>query len=253
MRRRWTARPLSSLLERLPSQCHVCRAWPSRPVCDDCVARFARPVARCRTCALPVHGGAAQCGECVRQPPPLDRCLAAFDYAWPWPDCIAEFKFRAQTGWAGPFATLLRSAPWVEPALEDCDRVLPMPLSAARLRERGFNQALELARRMAPGKVDAGLLLRTRDTAAQSGLGRAERLRNLEGAFALEPLRAPEVRGRRIVLVDDVMTSGASLFSTAAVLRAAGAAHVTALVLARTEAPEASARPARTPSPPRAA
>ncbi len=130
---------------------------------------------------------------------------------------------------------LMRSAPWAEPALERADLVLPMPLSPVRLRERGFNQAFELARRLAPGKTDAGLLIRTRDTPAQSGLTRAERLRNLQGAFAIEPLRASQVRGRRIVLVDDVMTSGASLFSAAQALRTGGAAHVSAIVLARTE------------------
>lgn len=237
------AHSLRSLLERLPSQCHVCRAWPSRPVCDACVARFAPQMPRCHTCALPVHGGAMQCGDCLRHAHALDRCLAAFSYVWPWPECIAQFKFRSQTGWATPFATLLLSTPWVEPALERCDLVLPMPLSAARLRERGFNQAFELARRLAPRKSDATLLLRTRDTPAQSGLARAERLRNLEGAFALEPSRASSVTGRHIVLVDDVMTSGASLFAAAAVLRTAGAAHITAIVLARTDAPNAIAAP----------
>lgn len=228
---------VSSLLDRLPSQCAVCRAWPSQPVCDACVARFAPPTPRCTTCALPVPTGVPRCGDCVRHPPPLDACLAACTYAWPWPGPIGEFKFQGHAGWAAPFATLMRSAPWTEPALERCDLVLPMPLSAARLRQRGFNQALELARRLAPAKTDATLLLRTRDTPAQSGLSRAERLRNLRGAFALEPLRAEAVRGRRIVLVDDVMTSGASLFTAAATLRGAGAAHLTALVLARTELP----------------
>jgi ComF family protein len=201
------------------------------------VARFAPPAARCTTCALPVPEGVTRCGECVQHPPPLDACLAACTYAWPWPDCIAGFKFRGDAGWAGPFATLLRSAPWVEPALEQCDIVLPMPLAPGRLRERGFNQALELARRMAPGKTDANLLLRTRETPAQSGLARAERLRNLQGAFAVEPLRAEKIRDRRIVLVDDVMTSGASLFAAAEALRLAGAAHITAVVLARTDLP----------------
>ncbi|MEP6723503.1 MAG: phosphoribosyltransferase family protein, partial [Variovorax sp.] len=105
-------------------------------------------------------------------------------------------------------------------------------------RERGFNQALELVRRLAPDKTDATLLLRTRETPAQSGLTRAERLRNLRSAFAIEPLRAAEVRGRRVVLVDDVMTSGASFFAAAEVLRSAGAAHITAVVLARTDAPQ---------------
>ncbi|RZI92896.1 MAG: ComF family protein [Variovorax sp.] len=238
MRNAWTDLPLTSWLDRLPSQCAVCRAWPSRPVCDACVTRFAPPTARCATCALPVPKGVAQCGDCVRHPPPLDACLAACAYAWPWPDCIAQFKFHGEAGWAAPLATLMRSAPWVEPALEDCDLVLPMPLSRARLRERGFNQALELARRLAPDKTEATLLLRTRETAVQSDLPRAERLRNLRGAFALEPLRPDAVRGRRVVLVDDVMTSGASLFAAAEVLRTAGAAHITAVVLARTELPD---------------
>jgi len=238
MRSGLAARPFFALLDRLPSQCAVCRAWPSRPVCDACVARFAPPTPRCATCAVPVPAGVPRCGECVRHPPPLDACLAACAYVWPWPGHIGEFKFQGQAGWAAPFATLMRSAPWVEPALERCDLLLPMPLSRARLRERGFNQALELARRLAPRKTDPALLLRTRDTPAQSGLTRAERLRNLRGAFAVEPLRAAELRDRRIVLVDDVMTSGASLFAAAQVLRHAGAAHVAGLVLARTDPPQ---------------
>lgn len=227
-------RPFTSWLDRLPSQCAVCRAWPARPVCDACVARFALPAPRCRRCALRVAAGVALCGECLLHPPPLDACVAACSYVWPWPECIARFKFRGEPGWAAPLATLMRSAPWAEPALECCDMVLPMPLAPARLRQRGFNQALELARRLAPDNTDATLLLRTRETLAQSGLARAERLRNLRGAFALEPLRAAAVSGRRIVLVDDVMTSGASLFAAAQVLRTAGAAHIAAIVFART-------------------
>ncbi len=228
-------RPVASWLDRLPSQCAVCHAWPARPVCDACVARFALPVERCRGCALPVAAGASHCGECLSRPPPLDACVAACSYVWPWPQCLAQFKFQGQAGWAGPLATLMRSAPWAEPALERCDLVLPMPLAPLRLRERGFNQALELARRLAPHKTDATLLLRTRETPAQSGLTRAERLRNLRGAFALEPLRAAAVSGRHVLLVDDVMTSGASLFAAAQVLRSAGAAHIAGLVLARTD------------------
>ncbi len=233
----WTGHPFWRLLDRLPSQCAVCRAWPSRPVCDGCVARFAPPALRCATCALPVPAGVRQCGDCLVHPPALDACLAACAYAWPWPDCIAQFKFLGEAGWATPFATLLRSVPWVEPALEQADLVLPIPLAPARLRERGFNQAHELARRLAPRKADATLLLRTRETTAQSGLTRPERLRNLRGAFALEPLRAAAVQQQRVVLVDDVMTSGASLFAAAEVLRAAGASHITAIVLARTDLP----------------
>lgn len=222
---------------QLPSRCAVCASWPSRPVCEACVARFAPPVPRCRTCAIPVPEGVTHCGECLRHPPPLDACIASCDYAWPWPGQIGRFKFQGEAGWAATLATLMRSTPWVEPTLEQAGIVLPMPLAPARLRARGFNQALELARRLAPGKVDARLLLRTRETAAQSGLPRAQRLSNLRGAFALEPLRSHEVRGQRVVLVDDVMTSGASLFAAAQVLRDAGASHIAGIVFARTERP----------------
>jgi len=219
---------------RLPARCTVCHAWPSQVVCNACVARFAQPVPRCATCALPVPAGVQQCGACLKEPPPLDACLAAVAYDWPWADCVTQFKFGAQPGWAGALATVMRSTPWVEPALEQADLVVPMPLARERLAERGYNQALLLARHLAPDKTDATLLLRTRHTAAQSALTRAERLRNVQGAFAVEPLRAHELRGRRVVLVDDVMTTGASLRAAASALRLAGAAHITALVFART-------------------
>jgi len=234
---RWTARPLTSLLARLPSQCALCRDWPSRPVCEPCAARFAASAPRCQTCALPLPAGVARCGDCVVHPPPLDACLAACDYAWPWPDCVADFKFHGDTGWAGPLAQLLRAIPSAAALLDACDCVLPMPLAPGRLRERGFNQALELARRLAPGRTDVALLLCPRERPRWAGVSRAERMRNLQGAFAVEPLRADALAGRRVVLVDDVMTTGASLFSAAQVLRRAGAAHVAGIVLARTDRP----------------
>jgi predicted amidophosphoribosyltransferase len=129
----------------------------------------------------------------------------------------------------------MRSAPWVEPALEAADLVIPLPLSAQRLQLRGFNQAWELAQRLAPGKARPDLLLRIRDTPPQSSLPRQERLRSVEGAFAPEPRHQPQLRGQRVVLVDDVMTSGASLQAASAALRSAAVAHLTVLVFARTE------------------
>jgi len=225
---------LRRAIARIPSQCAVCRAWPSQTLCGACIARFAQPSHRCSTCALAIPDGVTQCGGCLRQPPPLDACFAAVHYAYPWSMCIAQFKFQQQPGWAAALAGLLRHSPWVEPALEQCDTVLPMPLSPERLRERGYNQSLALAQQLAPDKTNARLLLRTRHTAPQPQLRRADRLRNVQGAFVVEPLRAATLRGQRLVLVDDVMTSGASLFAAAAVLRQAGAAHITALVVART-------------------
>jgi ComF family protein len=199
------------------------------------VQRFAQPLPRCQTCALPVPAGMRQCGTCVRKPPPLDLALACVPYAFPWSALVTQFKFQEHTGWAHSFALLLRSAPWVEPALEAADWLLPMPLSAQRLRERGFNQSLLLARALEPAKVRADVLLRVKETAALSSLPRRERQQVVRGAYALEPALAATVQGKRIVLLDDVMTTGASLHEAASVLRRAGAAHLTALVLARTE------------------
>ena len=226
---------LSGLTRRLPSQCAVCHAWPSHPLCEACVSQFAQPVSRCKTCALPLPAGWSQCGACIADPPPLDLALAAVPYAYPWSQVMVDFKFRQSTGWATSFATLMRSAPWVEPALEGADLLLPMPLSRERLAQRGFNLALVLARALEPAKVVADVLLRVQDTPPQRTLPRKERLHSVRHAFAVDPLRSGRLQGQRVVLLDDVMTSGASLHAAARVVRQAGAAHITALVFARTE------------------
>ena len=219
---------------RLPSQCAVCHAWPSLRICNACVARFAQPAPRCQRCALRVPDGVTVCGACTLHPPLWDACIAAVDYAYPWADMLAEFKFRGDPGWAGTLALLIHSTPWVAPALEAADRVLPVPLSPERLRARGFNQSALLARQLAGPKADGLSLLRLHAAEAQSGLPRAQRLRNLRGTFAVEPARAAALRGQRVVLVDDVMTTGATLHAATEALREAGVGHVTALVLART-------------------
>lgn len=173
--------------------------------------RFAQPATRCRRCALRVPAGVDVCGACLQNPPSFDACIAAVDYAYPWADALAQFKFRGDPGWTRALATLMRSTPWMEPALDAADRVLAVPLSTERLRERGFNQAALLARQLAGAKADCHTLLRLHATEAQSGLPRAQRLRNLRGAFAVEPAHAASLRGQRVVLIDDVMTTGATL------------------------------------------
>lgn len=224
------------IVRRLPSQCAVCHAWPSQPVCEACVQLFAQPGPRCRRCALPLPEGRDECGACITAPPSMDAALTAVAYAYPWSKLVLEFKFSEHPAWARSIALLMRSAPWVEPALDAADLVLPMPLSMQRLQERGFNQALLLARALAPDKTRAQWLLRVRNTAAQSSLSRAERLTNVQHAFAVDPLHHSALQGKRLVLVDDVMTSGATLEAATACLRQAGAAHITTLVFARAEA-----------------
>jgi len=224
-----------SALAALPSQCRVCHSWPAHPVCEACVNQFAQPQPRCRTCALPLPAGMRQCGACLKNPPPLNQCLAAVAYAYPWSRLIHDFKFRTEPGLVQTFVHLLRAAPWVEPMLDSADLLLPMPLSSQRLRERGYNQAWLLAHQLSAAKARADLLLRIKDTPAQHTLKRSQRLTVLNDAFAIEPLLAHAVQNRRVVLVDDVMTTGASLYAAARVLQAAGASQVSALVIARTE------------------
>lgn len=221
---------------QVPSQCSVCHAWPSQRICNACVARFAQPAARCQRCALHVPAGVTVCGACVRNPPHFNACLAAVDYAFPWADVLADFKFRADPGLAHTLSVVLRSTPWVEPAIEAADRVVPVPLSTERLRERGFNQSALLAHRLAGPKADPFTLLRLHATEAQSSLPRAQRLRNLRGAFAIEPARAAALQGQNVMLVDDVMTTGATAHAATLALREAGVAKVTVVVLARTAA-----------------
>jgi len=221
-------------LDALPSQCALCRAWPGRPLCGACVARFAPAVPRCRGCALRVPAGVARCGGCLRHPGTLDTCLAACDYVWPWPDCIGHFKFQGEPGWAAPLCALMRAVPGADALLSQADRVLPMPLFPRRLRERGFNQAVEIARPLArawglPLRLDA--VRRVRDGPPQASLEGAARRRNVRGAFAAD---ARVVAGRSVLVVDDVMTTGATLDALARELKRAGAVRVENVVLART-------------------
>ncbi|MFD0669221.1 ComF family protein [Ramlibacter sp. MAHUQ-53] len=227
---------IQGLAQAVPARCEVCRSWPAQPVCGACALRFAAPVPRCGRCALPVAAGVAACGACLGAPAALDGCVAALPYAYPWDGLVARFKFRGEPGWAAAFAAMLREAPGARALLRAADRLLPMPLAPARLAERGYNQALELARRLAPpGRLDARSLLRVRETPPQATLDREARRRNMARAFAVEPGRAASLAGRHLLLVDDVMTSGASLAAAAAALRQAGAGRVSALVLARTD------------------
>ncbi len=195
---------------------------------------------RCPRCAL-VSPGGATCGACLRAPPPYSACVAAADYGFPWDRLITRFKFNDQPELAIVLADVLASALRQADALP-VDLVLPVPLSPSRLAERGFNQAWELARRVAARRglsADANLLLRLRDTPHQVGLSRAERERNLRDAMWVHTASVARIAHRRIALVDDVMTTGGTAVAATRALLVAGAATVQVWVLARTPPPSA--------------
>lgn len=219
-----------------PSQCTVCHDWGTRRVCALCVARFVPVLPRCRRCAIEVPSGTGLCGACLIDPPPFEQALAAVDYAHPWDGLITQFKFHSALDLAPALTQRLldtfRHGGDPAPAL-----LLPIPLSAERLRERGYNQAWELARRLARAldcRADTGLLLRVKDTPHQLALAPDQRAGNVRAAFAVEPRRRAELAGLTVTIVDDVMTTGATVSEAARVLLLAGAARVHVWVVART-------------------
>jgi ComF family protein len=188
-------------------------------------------------------GGArlVQCGDCLRQAPPQRAAVAAFDYVYPWAGLLGRLKFHDALDLARPLAGALANAvaerDAAHPDLAGVDLVLPVPLAPARLRERGYNQAWELARRVARARrlpAQARLLERTRDTPHQLALPREARAANMRAAFMLAPGAARHVAGRHLALVDDVMTTGATLADAAHTLLRGGAASVQCWVVART-------------------
>lgn len=222
-----------------PGLCGVCRGWGRGRLCAPCLARFAPPRHRCEHCAIVLPSGATVCGDCLRRPPPFERSVAALDYTMPWSSLIARFKFHDAVDLAPAFARCLAEAVQ-RSGVPRPTLLLPAPLAPARLRERGYNQSWELARRVGRRlglAADAGLLRRVRDTPHQLDLPLAQRAANVRHAFAVEPRRHGELAGRDVALVDDVLTTGETAAEMARVLLQAGAARVQVWVLARTPKP----------------
>jgi len=233
-----TARATTGLT-RWPSLCAICHGWGRGRVCTPCLDRFAVPISRCQRCALQVKPGVPVCGTCLGTPPPFDSTIACVDYGPPWDRLVTQFKFHGALD-LGPVFARRVAAHAASSAEPPPTLLLPVPLAAARLRERGYNQAWEVARRVGrqiDARADPRLLLRIRDTAHQLALPPDERAGNVRGAFAIEPQRRGEVAGQRIAIVDDVMTTGSTAAEIAGVLKQAGAAHVAVWVFARTPRP----------------
>lgn len=200
------------------------------PVCPGCRGDLPRlPEARCPQCALPTLD-AALCAGCLRHPPAFARTEAVFRYAYPLDGLVHALKYRGELSAARYLADEL-AARVVE--ISRPDLIIPMPLHPRRLCERGFNQAAELAKPLAR-HLAVPLALsgarRLRDAPPQAGLSLKARIKNMRGAFACDL----DLHGKRIALVDDVMTSGASLNELARAARKAGATEVACWVVART-------------------
>lgn len=245
---------LASLLaDWLPSQCHICRAWPSRPVCGRCLASFAPAVPRCDRCALPLplpgqSDAPPLCGACRLSPPPMRLTRVALPYAWPWTALIARLKFHQDVGMAVTLAGLLRQAPGVAALLREADGAAPVPTALPRLIQRGYNPAWLLARHLGARRAWPDALLRPTDGPAQHTLKRADRLARVRNAFVPNPALATALKGRHILLIDDVMTTGATVGAAAEALLQGGAAQVSVLALARTAPGEAAAPPPALPA-----
>lgn len=220
-----------------PGRCAACPARvDGRAIwCDACagaVEALGRP--RCTSCAVPFEGAGADhpCGECLARPPRFTAVVAPFQYGGAVAAAVCALKYAGRTDLAEGLADAVVAC---LPAGR-FDRVLPVPLHAHRLTERGFNQAGLLASaiaRMTETRVDHDLLVRRRETAPQAGLGRSARARNVRGAFAARPGRRGDLEGERVVLVDDVVTTTETARACASALHRAGAREVWVAAVAR--------------------
>lgn len=220
----------------LPQDCVLCGAGiradeKDQPICSACAAGLPRlQAAPCPVCALPTTQGET-CGACLRKPPHFDATLAPLVYAFPVDRLAQALKYHhrlALAGWLGGLLADELTKHELRP-----DLIVPMPLHSRRLAERGFNQALELARplsRLTGIPLDWEAVERKLDAPPQASLPWKARKKNVRGVF----LCMKDLTGRHVLVVDDVMTTGATLDELARSLKTRGAARVTNLVVART-------------------
>ena len=200
-----------------------------RDLCIACHAALPWQGSACRRCALPLPAPGL-CGACLQVPPPLDETHAVFDYAFPLDRLLPRLKFHRDFAAGRVLAQCMawRCAGWPRP-----EALLPIPLHHARLRQRGYDQALELAKPLARAlqlPLLGNALRRGKTTTAQSRLDAEARRRNLRDAFVVAGGTALPAH---VALLDDVMTTGATLHSAAGALRRAGVSRVDAWVCAR--------------------
>lgn len=235
-------------IHHLPRCCALCACFKEQndyqhhahdiDLCDFCSSQFFHQhTLRCTVCAnkLHHHHSTQHCGKCLAQAPAFDMTRVVADYVAPYNMLIHALKFQHQLALAPLFANLLAQT-WQQSLCTQADFIIPIPLSAQRLRERGFNQSLEIAKPLAKHlqlPLLPSLAIRIRHTEAQSSLAFNKRKNNLRGAFII-PKSSGVLKNKHIIVIDDVMTSGHTVNEFAACLKRHGAARVTNLVFART-------------------
>ena len=218
--------------------CVLCNANINAPqtsnhaVCRPCLNDLPwHPTNSCPQCGLTSSG--MVCGRCLNSPPDFDATKAVFLYAYPIDAMMQRYKYGNNLNLGETFGEFLAEKMNIEDGLKNIDLIIPMPLHAIRLKERGFNQALEIAKLVCKNhkdKLDYKSIERQTLTPPQASLPLKERVKNIKGAFKVNA----DLAGKRIAIIDDVMTTGASLNELAITLKKAGAVHVECWVIART-------------------
>ena len=207
-------------------------------ICPACLDDLPWLGTACRQCALPLAEADRLCDQCLHSPPAFSQVVAPFLYRFPLDSVIPAFKYQHKLTYGRLMARLLLQA--VEHHYREQDQalpdlLLPLPLHRARQAQRGYNQALELARPIARQlaiPLDRRNLLRRRATTSQQGLNAEQRRHNLQDAFIC---RYPEqLRGKHLALLDDVVTTGTTVDEASRTLLGAGAASVSVWCIART-------------------
>jgi ComF family protein len=228
---------LDAARRALPQRCELCAAASGAElICRDCHASLPRLGSACPVCALPTANGEV-CGHCLADPPPFVATVAAFAYAFPVDRLLHAFKYHGRLALAEWGAGAILDEQDHHRGAHRPDRLVALPLAPERQRERGYNQAFEIARaigeRLRVPLLRKGMR-RVRASPPQATLPWSERAQNVRGAFACEL----DLAGMSVAVVDDVMTTGASLAEFARTLHRAGATRVQNWVVARTLPPD---------------
>lgn len=217
-----------------PFHCQQCGkpANTDMELCDACEMGLPWLLGGCSICSRPLPTGHSDdvCGHCIRQHPAYDRLLALFTYKTEIQQRIIEMKFRRSTSAARLLGQLMARAAVEE--FSDCSLLVPVPMYPRRQRQRGYNQSLELAKVMAaegPWQVSTTALRKTRATLPQMGLSATARRRNLKGSF----LASADVSGKKVLLVDDVVTTDSTVNECVKALHKAEADEVNVITVAR--------------------